>query len=149
MPALLDRTVKLIARDAAAKQVALASECGLAAEDRPLLDPDRMAQCLLNLYLNAIEAMPSGGALRIAVDRATDDSLVIEVRDTGAGIPTEHLSRIFDPYFTTKSSGTGLGLAIVHKIVEAHAGRIYVFSEAGQGTRFRIVLPDLPDNAAR
>lgn len=149
MPALLDRTVKLIARDAAAKQVALASECGLSAEDHPLLDPDRMAQCLLNLYLNAIEAMPSGGALRIAVDRATDDSLVIEVRDTGAGIPTEHLSRIFDPYFTTKSSGTGLGLAIVHKIVEAHAGRIYVFSEAGQGTRFQIVLPDLPDNAAR
>jgi two-component system sensor histidine kinase HydH len=149
MPALLDRTFKLIARDAAAKKVALESACGLAADERPLLDADRMAQCLLNLYLNAIEAMAAGGTLSVAVDRMPDNGLAIEVRDTGAGISSDHLSRIFDPYFTTKSSGTGLGLAIVHKIVEAHAGRIFVHSDAEHGTRFRIVLPDPPGKTVR
>jgi two-component system sensor histidine kinase HydH len=106
------------------------------------LDPDRISQVLLNLYLNAIESMPAGGLLRVTLSSRTENkALEIEVSDTGCGISREDLSRIFDPYFTTKSSGTGLGLAIAHNIIEALGGQINVQSRMGQGTTFRITLP--------
>jgi two-component system sensor histidine kinase HydH len=144
MAALLARTFRLIAQDAAAKNIAMHQQCLLAADDRPVLDGDRMAQCLLNLYLNALQAMPDGGALMVRIDRSAEGGLVIEVSDTGAGIPADRLPRIFDPYFTTKTSGTGLGLAIVHKIIEAHGGRVRVFSELARGTRFHLEMPPQP-----
>ena len=96
----------------------------------------------MNLYLNAIEAMEPGGKLRIEIsDSEENGGLNIQVSDTGNGIPAEDLPKIFDPYFTTKSSGTGLGLAIAHNIVETMGGGIEVTSEVGKGTTFRITIP--------
>ncbi|WP_051182921.1 ATP-binding protein [Desulfocurvibacter africanus] len=105
------------------------------------LDPDRISQALLNLLLNAIQAMDTGGALDVGLARK-GRHLTISVRDTGKGIAPEDVGRIFDPYFTTKPKGTGLGLAIVQKIVEAHGGEIAVESEPGQGSTFTMMLPD-------
>lgn len=104
------------------------------------LDRDRMTQVLLNLFLNAVQAMPDGGTLRT---RAHMDGpeLLLEIADTGCGIDPERLADIFSPYFTTKASGTGLGLSIVHKIVEAHEGTIEVTSEPGKGTVFLLRFP--------
>jgi signal transduction histidine kinase len=86
--------------------------------------------------------MPSGGWLSVTT-RADGDQAIAEVADTGSGIPPEHLSRIYDPFFTTKSigRGTGLGLAITYGIVREHDGRIRVDSAPGQGTRFTLELP--------
>jgi two-component system sensor histidine kinase HydH len=106
------------------------------------VDPDRMNQVFLNLYLNAVESMDNGGILSIFV--SNDDHanrLRVTVSDTGRGIAAEDLVHVFDPYFTTKPSGTGLGLAIVHNIVEAHGGDVRVESELGKGTRVVLSLP--------
>jgi len=84
------------------------------------MDPDGIEQVLLNLYLNALEAMGPGGVLSVSLRKDSDGRIRVEVSDTGPGIGRDEISRIFDPYFTTKSSGTGLGLAVVHKVVKAH-----------------------------
>jgi len=106
------------------------------------IDPDRIRQVLLNLYLNAIEAMESGGTLSVKL-RQNDDTgrFRIIVSDSGKGIKNEDLPHLFDPYFTTKPSGTGLGLAIVHKIIESHGGEISVESRYGEGSFVTIRLP--------
>ncbi len=104
------------------------------------LDRDRMTQVLLNLFLNAVQAMPDGGMLRVR-GRAEGSELLLEVADTGCGIAPERLADIFSPYFTTKASGTGLGLSIVHKIVEAHEGTIEAASTPGEGTVFLLRFP--------
>jgi len=105
-----------------------------------LLDPDRLTQALLNLYINAIQAMPDGGQLTISAG-VTPAGLELVVGDSGGGIPAESLGKIFDPYFTSKKTGTGLGLAVVQKVIEAHGGTIRVQSETGRGTRFILTLP--------
>ncbi len=106
---------------------------------RVWLDKELMKQALLNLIINAIQAMDGGGKLRLKVGRRGDEAF-IAVSDTGCGIPEEMQKRIFDPFFTTKKKGTGLGLAIVHRIVEAHGGRIVLDSRPGN-TTFTIYLP--------
>ena len=112
-------------------------------------DPDQMVQLLLNLLLNACQAMPKGGQLEVSTASLNDPDgmppgrwVEIVVSDTGLGIPPDVLPRIFEPFFTTKgrSEGTGLGLAVVHKIVEGLGGNITVSSELGVGTVFRIWL---------
>jgi two-component system sensor histidine kinase HydH len=106
------------------------------------IDPDRIKQVLLNLYLNALEAMEGGGDLSVAFLRVDkNQSIQITVSDTGPGIKPEDLPHLFDPYFTTKTSGTGLGLAIVHKIIESHKGEIQVKSQRGEGTTITLVIP--------
>jgi two-component system sensor histidine kinase HydH len=111
------------------------------------IDPDRMTQVFLNLFLNALAAMYKGGVLTVSVARQDDDTLRVCVADTGTGIRREDLGRVFDPYFTTKPSGTGLGLAIVHRIVEAHGGEIRLESEPGKGSTFTILLPIEPSRS--
>jgi signal transduction histidine kinase len=103
-------------------------------------DRDRLKQVLLNLALNALQAMPGGGTLGLAAS-ASRHALAITVSDTGGGIPPDLLPRIFEPYVTSKPRGLGLGLTIARRIVEAHGGRIAAESDPGQGSRFRIILP--------
>ena len=102
----------------------------------------KLQQVFLNLLLNARDAMPRGGWLTI-VTRAEGDAAVVEVADTGSGIPADQLSRIYDPFYTTKAigKGTGLGLSITYGIVQEHGGTITCESEVGQGTRFTLRLP--------
>jgi PAS domain S-box-containing protein len=105
-------------------------------------DSDQMSQVLLNLFINAIHAMPDGGALRVNVARK-DGTVRMIISDTGCGISEKDLSHIFNPFFTTKEvgKGTGLGLTVVHGIIHEHGGTISVDSKPGQGTTFTIDLP--------
>lgn len=104
------------------------------------LDAAQIQQALLNIVLNGIQAMPSGGRLSIRVEHE-DDELSIWVRDEGEGIPLENRSRIFDPFFTTKEGGTGLGMAIAHNLIQGHGGDIRIVDGEGPGSTFQIVLP--------
>jgi signal transduction histidine kinase len=102
----------------------------------------KLQQVLLNLFMNARDAMPRGGWLSVS-SRLEEGRAVVEISDTGSGIPTEHLSRIYDPFFTTKAlgQGTGLGLSITYGIVQEHGGTITCESAIGKGTRFALTLP--------
>ncbi|MDF1579901.1 MAG: ATP-binding protein [Desulfuromonadales bacterium] len=102
-------------------------------------DAEQLKQVFLNLVLNALQAMPQGGALDIEID--VRELVTIRFRDTGQGIPADQLDKIFNPFFTSRSEGTGLGLAITHRIIQGHGGRIDVASKVGQGTTFTLVLP--------
>jgi len=107
-------------------------------------DDNKLQQCFLNLIFNAMEAMPSGGELIITsrINREKT-SAVVEIRDTGYGIPSKNIDHIYDPFFTTKDigEGTGLGLSIVYGVVKDHNGRIEVKSREGEGTTFRLNFP--------
>ena len=103
-------------------------------------DPMQVKTCLMNVVLNAIQAMPAGGRLRITV-AAGSGTVDVTISDTGPGISEEDLNRIFNPYFTTKKLGIGLGLAITKKVVEEHRGRITVRSRPNEGTDVVISLP--------
>ncbi len=106
------------------------------------IDRDQITQAFLNIFKNSLESMEEGGKLKISLNRNRDKSMVeIRVSDTGSGISRENLSRIFDPFFSTKKKGTGLGLAITLKIIENHGGEIGVDNSEGEGTTFRIRLP--------
>lgn len=107
---------------------------------------DQLRQVILNLIVNARDAMPSGGRLDISL-YDQDEWVVIRVQDNGAGIPPEDRDRIFDPFFTTKPSGTGLGLSISHSIVAGHGGRIEVESEVEKYAAFTIYLPALTEGS--
>ena len=105
-------------------------------------DPERLQQLYLNLFLNAADAMPEGGELTVAIG-SCDGEIEVVVGDTGAGIPEADLPRVFEPFFTTKEAGegNGLGLMVAKGIVSDHGGSIEVESEAGEGTRFRMLFP--------
>jgi len=103
-------------------------------------DPDLLHRALSNLVLNAIDAMPQGGALTIST-KAINSRVDISVSDTGSGLTPEECERLFTPYYTTKQHGTGLGLAIVQSVVSDHGGKISVESAKEKGTTFRIELP--------
>jgi signal transduction histidine kinase len=109
-------------------------------DDRMEADPELLGRALQNLVLNAMDAMPEGGTLRIRTEQRPDGTR-IEVSDTGQGLSPEECARVFTPYYTTKKHGTGLGLAIVQSVVSDHQGRISVSSEPGRGTTFTIDLP--------
>lgn len=104
------------------------------------VDTEQFQQVILNLLQNAIQAMPEGGTLSVAVE-ADADHAVVCVSDTGIGMAPEVQAKLFTPFFTTKEDGTGLGLVTCRKIIEAHGGRIRVESEPGRGTRFYVYLP--------
>jgi len=137
----LKNSLKLIERQALEENIKIQTD--LAPEiDEIFIDPDRISQVLLNLYLNAVESVKNGGNLFIMLLKNEEKKRVeIRVSDTGTGISEDDLTHMFDPYFTTKASGTGLGLAIVHNIIDAHEGEIKVESRLGQGTTVTILLP--------
>jgi signal transduction histidine kinase len=111
-------------------------------ENLPVLEFDEqlMKQALLNLIQNAEAAMKNGGTLTIKTERK-DNEAVISVCDTGMGIPQKNMSKIFEPYFSTKERGSGLGLTLVFKTIKEHRGDIVVASKEGEGTCFTITLP--------
>jgi PAS domain S-box-containing protein len=106
-------------------------------------DQGQLEQVLMNLVVNAADAMPEGGGMEILSGAEGASEVWFSVADSGQGIPTETLDRVFDPYFTTKSAaqGTGLGLAVVHGIVSQHQGRIEIDNRPGEGVTFKVVLP--------
>jgi signal transduction histidine kinase len=120
---------------------------GMEAEVPVLVDERMIRQAFLNLALNAVQAMPQGGTLRVGMRRpvSPQPEVQVEFTDTGPGIPEELRERIFEPFFTTKAKGTGLGLVLVKRIVESHAGRVVLESELGRGTTFRLFLPCEPE----
>jgi two-component system sensor histidine kinase HydH len=144
---IIHRSIALITDDAKAKKVDVIVEI---AEDIPpvKVDRDQITQVLLNITLNGLDAMKKGG--KLAIRCFVDDkgkSIIVDIEDTGHGIPEKELPRIFDPFYTTKKTGTGLGLAIAHRIVENHGGTLSVKSTGTSGTTFRITVPVHRENA--
>ena len=139
--ALVQHSLRMIEGQAASGGVTVSTDLDASLGEIDV-DFDKMTQVLLNLYLNALEAMDQGGALSVSCSNdAVNLGVKITVTDTGSGIEKQNLEHIFDPYFTTKQTGTGLGLAIVHKIVEAHGGEVRVNSEKERGTTVTLLLP--------
>jgi two-component system sensor histidine kinase HydH len=136
---LMDHSLRIVAYEAKSANIRVIKHID---PELPLLDADlgRLTQVLLNLYINAIQAMKNGGELRVQAGKK-GSNLIISVSDTGQGIGIEEQKHIFDPYFTTKNQGTGLGLAIAYKIVENHNGSIQVKSREKSGTTVSLVLP--------
>lgn len=107
-----------------------------------LMDREQIKQVVLNLLLNAVQAMPGGGQLTLSGQASGDDQWVqLSIRDSGVGIPSEDINKLFDPFFSTREGGIGLGLSIVHRIIDEHQGRIEVESSPGKGTVFTLWLP--------
>ncbi len=106
----------------------------------PRVDADRLKQAFLNLITNALDAMPTGGLLRVTA-QIQDNGVKVTVADSGSGIAAERVPLVFEPFYTTKGEGTGLGLSITHTIIDNHGGRIEVKSASGQGATFIITLP--------
>ncbi len=138
---LIEKTVSLIRMDAESYGIVIKLETD---DDLPqvFVDKDKMNQVFLNLFLNAIQAMEHGGELIVKAE-LFEKTMKITIRDNGVGIEPENLSRVFDPYYTTKRDGTGLGLAMSSKIVEEHGGMIEVKSVYGEYTEVCVVLPVL------
>jgi signal transduction histidine kinase len=110
--------------------------------DLPLItcDPEQIKQVLLNLTINAIQAMPEGGGILVST-RKNSTRVIIEVKDEGIGIRPEHLDKIFDPFFTTKDTGSGLGLSVAHQIITQHGGILTAQNNAERGATFSVSLP--------
>ena len=140
MKVFIQDTIKVIERLLAEKNIHVLTNFDPDIKE-VFIDKDRMNQTLLNLYLNAIEAIDRDGQIKISLLPYQDIGIEIHITDNGPGIDKEALGHIFDPYFTTKSNGTGLGLAIVYNIIEAHNGSIIVNSNKEDGTTFIIKLP--------
>lgn len=141
LPPLVQDALKLIEQQAEAQQIEIRTTFSPGAESA-YIDPDRINQVLLNLFLNAAQAMPNGGTLRVDVaPEPAGTGVSIRIADTGEGIEKKDIAHIFDPYYTTKPGGTGLGLAIVHNIVEAHQGMIRAESGLESGTVMTLCLP--------
>lgn len=141
---VLNRALKLVERDLDSRNIDLRRE--YKEGYMVLIDRNQIMEVFLNIILNSIEAMSQGGELRISNRTYKENEngtefIRVEIADTGCGIPSENLNRIFDRYFTTKKEGTGLGLAVVERIVKAHGGRVSVESKPRKGTIFLVDLP--------
>jgi signal transduction histidine kinase len=141
----------LVSRQMARQHIKVSTQFS---EDIPrcFMDERQMKQVFLNLFKNAIEAMPGGGMLTLRTrllredgaplsEGSSEKAVVVEMSDTGVGISEDELNLIFKPFYTTKESGTGLGLSICRTIIEEHFGSIKVESSVGKGSTFALVLP--------
>ncbi len=140
--ALVEEVVRIVGPEAAAANVQVQIDCPDSVPDLSG-DPGMLRQALLNLAINACQAMPNGGRLRVACSAARGRRVEIRVEDTGIGISPENLERIFNLYFSTKPQGSGIGLSMVYRTVQLHDGDIEVQSTPGLGTTFRMLLPQL------
>jgi two-component system, NtrC family, sensor histidine kinase HydH len=134
---IIDYTISLIQQEAAHLSVSITNDCpeGIKISG----NRDKLCQVLLNLAMNALQAMPSGGLLRFSAEKSRS-RVRIDLSDSGQGIRNEDMSRIFEPFFTTKARGTGLGLALCKKILEEHNGTISIESTVGKGTTVSIIF---------
>ena len=139
---LLESTLSFVSEKLSRRAIEV--EKGISDTASVMGDPERLQQLLLNLLLNAADAMPDGGTLGLHLAPDAEDGIELRVSDTGAGIRPRDLARIFEPFFTTKAAGegNGLGLMVAKGIVSDHGGHIEVNSEEGRGTEFRIVFPN-------
>jgi two-component system NtrC family sensor kinase len=138
---IIDRTVQLLEKQVSVRNIRIERDLD---RSLPAIDIDRnkIQQVFSNLTINACEAMPEGGSLRVRSRMSRDGTeIVIAFADTGVGIPKENIPKLFDPFFTTKSFGTGLGLAVSYGIVRQRGGTIEVRSEVGRGSTFTVRLP--------
>jgi two-component system sensor histidine kinase HydH len=140
----LDRALNLVKPDLDTRKIDL--KIDYQKVPHVFINENEIMEVLLNIILNAIEAMPEGGELGVSLKPYPEPKkgthlLQVGIADTGCGIAPENLSRIFDRYFTTKKEGTGLGLCVVERIVKAHGGFVSVKSEPGKGTSFFVNLP--------
>ena len=140
LESLISDVATSVAPEAEQRRVQVKTECP---PELPEINADfgMLRQALLNLAINACQAMADGGTLRMTCRVASRQRVEIDVEDTGVGIPPEHLSKIFDLYFTTKEKGSGIGLSMVYRIVQLHDGEVEVQSTPGRGTRFRLIFP--------
>jgi signal transduction histidine kinase len=138
--AMLEEILPIIETEATKNGVKVTTDVGVST---PNVNGDSamLRQAFLNLAINACQAMPQGGSLRLVAGPASRQRVEIRIEDTGVGIKPEHLSRIFDLYFTTKERGTGIGLSMVYRIIQMHDGEVEVQSTPGRGTTFRVLLP--------
>jgi signal transduction histidine kinase len=136
---LILRVLSFIAPQAAEQNVEIVKYLS---SDLPgiLLDEETLYAALLNLVINALQAMPNGGTLTVRT-RLTRQGVALDLIDTGCGMSDETAIRMFEPFYTTKDGGSGLGLSLAQKIIAAHAGRIDVQSELGRGTQFTLEFP--------
>ena len=140
MNAFLDELVNLIEIEAKEKNISLTKRIETLPEMK--IDPEEMKKALLNIMRNGVQATPPGKTLKVqGFEDDSQNQIVIKIEDSGPGIPKENLSKIFQPYFSTKEKGTGLGLSIAYRIISDHKGKIEVESEVGKGTIFTIKLP--------
>ena len=140
IPTLFQELLPLIEPEAQAHGVRIAVDAPMSLPDVQG-DAAMLRQAVLNLAINACQAMTSGGTLRLVACPAAQHKVEVRVEDTGIGIPPEQLGKIFDLYYTTKDRGTGLGLSMVYRIIQMHDGELEVQSTPGHGTTFRILLP--------
>src|SRR6266851_3911481 len=139
LSALFDEVIPIVRPEAERTAVQVTVECDRVPEVNG--DPAMLRQAFLNLALNACQAMPDGGTLKIRCEAARGGRASITFADTGVGIQPEHLTRIFDLYFTTRENGSGIGLSMVYRTVQMHDGEIEVQSIPGKGATFRVLLP--------
>jgi signal transduction histidine kinase len=137
---VLHDTIMTIAPEAQRRQIVIKEECPPALPDINA-DQGMLMQAVLNLAINALQAMGNGGTLRMGCRVTSRRRVELFVEDTGVGIEPEHLPRIFDLYFTTKEKGSGIGLSMVFRIVQLHDGEVEVQSTPGRGTKFRLLFP--------
>ena len=140
MNTFLDELVNLISIEAKEKNILLTKRIENLPEMK--IDPEEMKKALLNIMRNGVQATPPGKAFKVqGFEDDSQNQIVIRIKDSGPGIPKENLSKIFQPYFSTKEKGAGLGLSIAYRIISDHKGKIEVESEVGKGTIFTIKLP--------
>lgn len=139
MDEIVAETLLLIGPEARVRKVVIHKDWA-ADLPRVRMDGTQMKQVLLNLMVNAVQAMPDGGSLTVHVG-VSGGSLLVSIADEGEGIPPQVRPQLFDPFFTTKEDGTGLGLSISQRIVEGHHGRLRIFSHPGRGTTACVRLP--------
>ncbi len=144
LDSILRQIVDLLANQARSRKVQL----DLSVQASPVVwgSEDQLKQAFLNLAINGLEAMPQGGTLQIFIEAPANSGANgvfarVRIQDTGVGIPSEQVGRLFDPFFTTRRNGTGLGLTVVQRVISEHHGRINVYSIPGQGSTFTVELP--------